>query len=134
MQKQVTAIYVPVSSARAQWFFLNRTEAFRLKFETGSDALIGYKHYEDAVKAGAIRFADQDSFAVLSISCNDRVRDALAMSKQFDESVEDKTNAPVWRVLSKGIEILSKPENAAMWVQYNSTAEAKKEPAPKADA
>ncbi len=121
MQKQQTAIYVPVNAGKVQWYFLNRTEAFRLKFDAGTDALIGYKLYEDAVKAGRVRFADQDCFAVLSISCDDRVREALAMSKQFD-----KTNAPVWRVLSKGAEILAKPENAAMWAQFISKADTKK--------
>jgi hypothetical protein len=126
MQKQQTAIYVPVTAGKVQWYFLNRTEAFRLKFDAGTDALIGYKHYEDAVKAGRARYADQDCFAVLSISCDDRVREALAMSKQFDESVEDKTNAPVWRVLSKGAEILAKPENAAMWAQFISKVDQKK--------
>jgi hypothetical protein len=125
MQKQQTAIYVPVTAGRVQWYFLNRTEAFRLKFDSGNDALIGYKQYDDAVKAGRTRFADQD-FAILSISCDDRVREALAMSKQFDESIEDKTNAPVWRVLSKGAEILANPSNAAMWAQYIPKAVEKK--------
>jgi len=101
MQKQETAIYVPVKSARVQWYFLNRTEAFRLKFDSDSDLLVGYKLYEDAVKAGRLRFAGSESFAILSISINDRVREALAMGQQFDESVEDKTNAPLWRVFSK---------------------------------
>jgi len=118
MQKQETAIYVPVSAGRAMWYFENRTEAFKLKFDTGSDVLVGYKRYEDADKAGRVRFADEGRFVILSISMNDRVREALAMGKQFDEAVEEKTKAPVWRVLSNGSAILSKEENAAMWMQF----------------
>lgn len=121
MQKQETAMYVPVSAARAQWYFENRTEAFRLKFDTGTDVLVGYKRYEDAVKFGRDRFAGEVSFVILSISMNDRVREALAMGKQFDESIEEKTKAPVWRVYSNGAAILAKPENAAMWMQYIPT-------------
>jgi hypothetical protein len=128
MQKQESAIYVAVSAARAPWYFLNRTEAFRQKFDSGSDVLVGYKHYDDAVKAGRVRFADEDCFAVLSISVSDRVRQALAMSQQFDESIEDKTKAPVWRVFSNGAAILAKPENAAMWVQYIATKVDEKQP------
>lgn len=125
MQKQETAIYVPVKAARVQWYFLNRTEAFRLKFDADSDMLVGYKQYDDAVKAGRLRFASSDSFAILSISVNSRVREALAMGQQFDESVEDKTNAPLWRVFSKGAALLAKPENAALWAQFLPTKEEK---------
>lgn len=128
MQKQETAIYVPVNAARVQWYFLNRTEAFRLKFDSDSDLLVGYKHYDDAVKAGRLRFAGSDSFAILSISVNDRVREALAMGQQFDESVEDKTNAPLWRVFSKGAALLANPTNAAIWAQYLTVKEDEKQP------
>ncbi|MDZ4837718.1 MAG: hypothetical protein SGJ27_28360 [Candidatus Melainabacteria bacterium] len=128
MQKQETAIYVPVKSARVQWYFLNRTEAFRLKFDSDSDLLVGYKLYEDAVKAGRLRFAGSESFAILSISINDRVREALAMGQQFDESVEDKTNAPLWRVFSKGLAILANPVNAAIWSQHLKTRVEEEQP------
>lgn len=128
MQKQETAIYVPVSAERVKWYFLNRTEAFRLRFDTGSELLVGYKHFDDAVKNGRQRFAEEGCFAILSISVNDRVREALAMGQQFDEAVEDKTNAPVWRVFSKGAEILAKPENAAIWVQIASIESEDKQP------
>ncbi|MBX9665973.1 MAG: hypothetical protein K2X93_00045 [Candidatus Obscuribacterales bacterium] len=128
MQKQETAIYVCVSASRAQWYFLNRTEAFRQRFDTGSDVLIGYKRYEDAVKAGRLRFAEESCFVILSISINEHVRNALAIGQMIDDdALEDKTNAPLWRVFSKGAEILANPKNAAIWGQVIEVKPGKKE-------
>lgn len=124
MQKQETAIYVPVDASRVQWYFLNRTEAFRTQFDAATDMLIGYKRYDDAEKAGRIRFGqDGACFAILSISFNEHVRNALSMGQLLDElSEEAQTKAPLWRVMSKGAELLAKPANAAMWVEYTSGA------------
>lgn len=124
MQKQETAIYVPVDASRVQWYFLNRTEAFRTQFDAATDMLIGYKRYDDAVKAGRSRFGqDGACFAILSISFNEHVRNALAMGQLLDDASEEaQTKAPLWRVMSKGAELLAKPANAAMWVEYTSGA------------
>jgi len=133
MQKQEFALYVPIDASRVQWCFLNRTEAFKSRFEHVSDVLVGYKRYEDAVNEGRNRFANAKCFAVLSVSFNEHVRNALSMGQMLDgDSLEQKTNAPVWRVFSTGAEILAKPENAAMWAQFIETkpgsAEAEKKP------
>lgn len=124
MQKQETAIYVPVDASRVQWYFLNRTEAFRTQFDAATDMLIGYKRYDDAVKAGRSRFgSDGACFAILSISFNEHVRNALAMGQLLDDASEEaQTKAPLWRVMSKGAELLAKPANAAMWAEYTSGA------------
>lgn len=130
MQKQETAIYVCVSASRVQWYFLNRTEAFRQRFDTGSDVLVGYKRYEDAVKAGRLQFAEQSCFVILSVSINEHVRNALSLGQLIDgEALEDKTNAPLWRVFSKGAEILANPKNAAMWAEFIEVKPAEKKPA-----
>lgn len=122
MQKQDFALYVPIDASRVQWCFLNRLEAFRSRFESESDVLIGYKRYEDAVKAGRARFANESCFAVLSVSFNEHVRNALSMGQLLDgESQEEKTAAPIWRVFSKGAELLANPSNAAMWAQIVET-------------
>lgn len=118
MQKQETAIYVPVDASRVQWYFLNRTEAFRTRFDAPSEMLIGYKRYDDAVKNGRTRFGqDGACFAILSISFNDHVRNALSLGQWLDDAEEAQTKAPLWRVMSKGAELLAKPANAAMWVE-----------------
>lgn len=119
MQKQEYALYVPIDASRAQWCFLHRTEAIKSRFETESDILIGYKRYDDAVKAGRARFANADCFAILSLSFNEHVRNALSTAQMLDgDSLEEKTNAPIWRVFSKGAELLANPTNAALWVQF----------------
>jgi hypothetical protein len=90
MQKQDYAIYVPVDASRVQWYFLNRTEAFRTQFDAATEMLIGYKRYDDAVKAGRSRFGqDGACFAILSISFNEHVRNALAMSQWLDDASEE---------------------------------------------
>ncbi len=119
MQKQDYALYVPIDAGRVEWCFLHRVEAFRARFDTESEILVGYKRYDDAVKAGRVRFANKSCFAVLSISFNEHVRTALQMAQLLDgDSQEEKTNAPIWRVFSKGAEILAAQQNAAIWAQF----------------
>ena len=131
MKSQETVIYVPIRSDRAQWYFLNRVEAFRRQFDTDGDILAGFKNLTDALKAGAEK-ATSESFAVLRISFSPNVHDALSMGQLIDgDSVDEKTKAPLWRLLSKGCELISNPSNSQLWVQYVDKSSSKEDETPK---
>lgn len=115
-----TTIYVPVSFHQAEWSFLNREEAFRRLFDTSRDALICYRHRDDAIAAGRRKLTFR--FAVVRITMSATVHELLAHQGDMKCNTTDSEGAELWTITPAGSAHLALPENADMTMEVVAPA------------
>jgi hypothetical protein len=91
-----TTIYVPVTTAQAEWSFLNRVEAFKRGFDTdGGQELAGFRFRDGAIAAASNRHIR--SFAVLRITFDAVTHETLAFTGQL------RGDDRLWHVTAEGL-------------------------------